>query len=66
MEQAPKTNVCPICQQDNHCDVQNAQQCWCMTVTIPKELIVQLPKELQGEQCICKQCIMNYNNLNRK
>lgn len=56
-------NICPICQKENHCDAQNAHQCWCMTISFPKELISQLPEELKGKRCICKNCIMEYNNL---
>uniref|UniRef100_UPI00406D4CBE cysteine-rich CWC family protein n=1 Tax=Solibacillus sp. FSL K6-1781 TaxID=2921474 RepID=UPI00406D4CBE len=65
MEQNPQNNICPICQKENQCDV-HAQQCWCMTFTIPKALIDNLPTEIKGKQCICNQCIVKYNNSSRK
>jgi len=48
----------------NHCEIENEDGCWCMTVKIPQSLITNLPKEAQGAQCICLKCATKKNNLN--
>ena len=50
-------NICPICKQSNHCKIEEANGCWCMDVEVPKSFIEQLPAEVQGTRCICKNCI---------
>jgi len=57
VEQNNVANICPICKQGNQCKMDEGNRCWCMTVKVPKQLIEQLPKEAQGTQCICKNCI---------
>jgi len=50
-------NICFFCQQDNHCNIDNASACWCNNVTIPAELIHLLPSEAVNQSCICNACI---------
>ena len=62
VEQNNAMNICPICKQSNQCKIEEGHRCWCMTVQVPKQLIEQLPEEVQGVQCICKNCIENLVN----
>lgn len=51
-------NACPICKQQNRCTA-NAS-CWCMTVPIAREALAAIPKEKEGEVCICQACAQKY------
>lgn len=59
-------SACPLCGQNNDCavvdDEQSAQDCWCMDLEerIPSELLDKVPPELQGERCICANCIQRF------
>ena len=57
VEQNNTMNICPICRQNNQCEIEEGNLCWCMEVEVFKQLIEQLPEEVQGTQCICKNCI---------
>lgn len=50
--------LCPICGQNNACNVEDAKNCWCMNLTIPQSLLDLVPKEHQS--CICADCVQNY------
>ncbi len=52
---------CPLCQQDNRCDVASAQGCWCSLEKVPKALIQQVPDDKKGQSCICQTCIKKFN-----
>ncbi|WP_026972705.1 cysteine-rich CWC family protein [Aliagarivorans marinus] len=47
---------CPLCKQDNHCQVESGA-CWCMQRTIPLDLLSLLPEEQRGVACICPNCV---------
>lgn len=55
---------CPICGKNNGCAVvagTDPYKCWCMTNTVPKQLLTHIPKQLRNQSCICHDCIRNYN-----
>ena len=51
------TKICPICQGNNQCGVQNEENCWCMAIDVPTELIKSLNNRDNGKTCICQACI---------
>jgi len=56
------TRVCPLCGKPNNCQAELPQTCWCNNVTVPKELIEQVPEQLKRKACICLNCIEQFNN----
>ena len=62
MEQNNVMHICPICKQGNQCEIEEGNGCWCMAVEVSKQLIEQLPEEVQGTQCICKNCIEKWKD----
>lgn len=56
--------ICPLCQLENSCGVDNEQPCWCTKTKVPETLIKQVPEELQKKACICQQCINKFNSEN--
>jgi Cysteine-rich CWC len=55
-----ESKVCPICNRDNKCAISNGEQfnsCWCMTITIPAELLEKSPDK---SRCICQKCVNEY------
>lgn len=54
-------NSCPICNQANHCQIEDAKNCWCMTVTIKPELLNQLQRSIKNNTCICIKCLEKTN-----
>jgi hypothetical protein len=55
---------CPLCNQPNECGIKAVQEgqadCWCFHVSMPKELLEQLPAEHRGKACICRSCLSHY------
>jgi hypothetical protein len=54
--------ICPLCLQNNACDVSNPLGCWCMQKEIPKALIKKAQALQQEPRCICQNCIEQYLN----
>ncbi|MEM6853964.1 MAG: cysteine-rich CWC family protein [Planctomycetota bacterium] len=57
-------NRCPLCGGTNGCaiaDGRDPKSCWCMSVTVPADLLEQLPAEAVGKRCICAACIKTWN-----
>lgn len=52
--------ICPVCQSNNRCDVDNAKGCWCMTIGVPTELIESLVVSDKDKRCICQACIEKF------
>lgn len=48
--------LCPLCQQENHCQLDKASSCWCMQAEIPEQLTAKVPEQLKGKVCICQNC----------
>ncbi|WP_166371846.1 cysteine-rich CWC family protein [Psychromonas sp. SA13A] len=53
--------ACPLCLQTNGCDVAAKQGCWCNDLPVPQELLNLLPEALKNKSCICRQCIVSFN-----
>ncbi|WP_284244427.1 cysteine-rich CWC family protein [Thalassotalea insulae] len=60
------SSICPLCQQQNHCGVNNAEPCWCTKSKMPAKLLAQVPKQLQKKSCICQACLKKFNLNNIK
>ncbi len=58
------TSRCPLCREDNGCASLKgyAEQCWCMSVKVPRAALQQVPQELQGISCICQSCATRYGS----
>jgi hypothetical protein len=56
----PKDSTkCPLCGKSNECAVaagQDAESCWCMTVTMSPGALAAIPAEARGKVCICARC----------
>ncbi|WP_419465876.1 cysteine-rich CWC family protein [Bacillus spongiae] len=54
---------CPLCNKDNHCAInegKKAETCWCMKVSISKELLQSIGHR---NQCICYECLEGDRNI---
>ena len=51
--------LCPLCGGNNHCANEEGTgvPCWCLTASIPKEAIEQVPEQMKGLACICQGCV---------
>ncbi|WP_343817236.1 cysteine-rich CWC family protein [Colwellia asteriadis] len=52
--------ICPLCQQQNSCNVAAMAGCWCMQVKVPQALIDRVPAPVKNKSCICNTCIEQY------
>jgi hypothetical protein len=56
---------CPLCGQANDCQLCTTGTykgpCWCAKVSIPEELLAQIPDERRNQACLCRACVMNYH-----
>ncbi|MCJ8319735.1 MAG: cysteine-rich CWC family protein [Colwellia sp.] len=52
--------LCPVCQNNNNCDVKNNAGCWCMTIDVPAALIESLKSSDKDKRCICQACIEKF------
>ncbi|MEG0259523.1 MAG: cysteine-rich CWC family protein [Lysinibacillus sp.] len=61
-----KSNVCPICGEENSCMAGTAQQgnCWCVNENFPKEIFELVPEESKGQYCICHKCVAHQREKN--
>lgn len=57
--------LCPLCQDNNLCGINNDEPCWCVSSDIKRELLDSVPIALVKKSCICKKCIdkFNFNNI---
>ncbi|WP_211747494.1 cysteine-rich CWC family protein [Paenibacillus sp. Marseille-Q4541] len=52
--------ICPLCGEANHCAYaagKPAKECWCMNLSIPKQLLAQIPDEQRMKSCVCEACV---------
>jgi hypothetical protein len=57
------TARCPLCGGPNHCALAadpTATECWCDSLTIPRELLDQIPEGAVRKICVCKECIKQF------
>lgn len=53
------TTKCPLCGDANRCAVaagQDAESCWCMSVTMNPDVLAAIPPKARGRVCICARC----------
>jgi len=53
------TTKCPLCGGANQCAIamgQDAESCWCMSVTMSPDVLKSIPAKAQGRVCICSRC----------
>ena len=72
MPELVNDKMCPFCQRDNQCGVDNALNCWCREVIIPQGLADLLAIErpsiksssikYKDKACICSTCVNAYND----
>ena len=55
MSEHKPNKTCPICGEDNNCQV-GQKECWCHTVKFTKEILGMVPEEKRGKSCICRSC----------
>jgi len=55
-------NLCPLCQSQNLCGVNNKKACWCSKIHIPSELIDTLPNEVKNKACLCQKCVAKFQS----
>jgi Cysteine-rich CWC len=56
-------SLCPLCGQINQCAMEIEKStgikqaaCWCVGMDFSADLIASVPKEAQGQACICAAC----------
>lgn len=56
-------SLCPMCNGQNLCATEIAkatgepeQPCWCREVKFTDALLAQVPAEVQGLACVCRNC----------
>jgi hypothetical protein len=58
---------CPLCGEDNGCYAvlgKDPHKCWCMTASVPKQLLTQIPDEDRNKSCVCKACVDKFKENN--
>lgn len=56
--------ICPLCGKPNHCAYQAGRphtDCWCVTTSVPKELLQQIPADKRRKACVCQACVNEFN-----
>ncbi|SEL86431.1 Cysteine-rich CWC [Colwellia chukchiensis] len=56
-----ESQLCPLCQQANHCAVNANTPCWCVNHEVKPALLAQVPSAMANKVCICQQCIEKFN-----
>lgn len=56
-----KSTDCPLCHQDNQCEVDSGNGCWCQKCNIPEALTDLVNVKAKHKVCICSTCIARFN-----
>jgi len=62
-EKSVDTDKCPLCGAPNQCALAadpSASECWCDSVTFPRELLAQIPNNAVRKTCVCQKCLEQY------
>lgn len=51
---------CPFCLNDNGCELDESQTCWCFNVIVPEDMMALIPVKQKGVVCVCQRCIEFY------
>jgi len=57
------TTTCPLCGGPNQCALAAnpaATECWCDSVTFPRELLAQIPENAVRKTCVCQKCLARF------
>jgi hypothetical protein len=57
------TAKCPLCGGPNQCALAadpTATECWCDTLTFPRDLLDQIPSDAVRKTCVCKECFEQF------
>ncbi|MBM7567298.1 cysteine-rich CWC family protein [Paenibacillus sacheonensis] len=57
------TSQCPVCGNRNAC--AGSLDCWCAKEKFPKSVFAEIPAELLGKACVCKQCLVRFKQERR-
>jgi|TARA_R110002033_G_scaffold87544_5_gene137653 hypothetical protein len=53
--------LCPFCGKENLCEANIPNNsCWCNNIKVPMELRELIPQEKRMKACICKKCILSF------
>lgn len=56
-------NLCPFCKKENGCQAHiSNNNCWCNKLEVPSELRKLVPSNLQMKACICRNCVLLFQN----
>jgi hypothetical protein len=44
----------------------DAKECWCESVEFPDELLAQIPGDAVRKNCICQECLNQFNETESK
>ena len=57
MTAAVDPSRCPLCGEANACGTAAGKgDCWCMSVTIPAEVLERVPPGARDAVCVCQRC----------
>jgi hypothetical protein len=59
MNMKESERICPLCGQDNNCQ-HDHNNCWCVSVKFPKQVLDMIPDDKKGKACICKSCLEKF------
>ncbi|MGE7092291.1 cysteine-rich CWC family protein [Lysinibacillus sp. NPDC048646] len=53
---------CPICGEENHCELAEGHNtCWCMKACFPERIFEAVTPE--SNKCICQKCLNTYKGV---
>jgi len=56
-----KQSLCPFCQCENSCGIDEKNSCWCFDTEVPRELLTLISDNSGNKACICLKCINLFN-----
>ncbi len=49
--------TCPLCGGPTECGVEAGKStCWCFDMSMPPDVLEQVPADQRGVACICQKC----------
>ncbi|SFS62102.1 cysteine-rich CWC family protein [Paenibacillus sp. 453mf] len=57
-------HICPLCHKPNGCAHAAGKphtECWCMSQSVPKELLSRIPDEQRRKACVCEACVTEFH-----
>ncbi|MFD2703038.1 cysteine-rich CWC family protein [Paenibacillus shunpengii] len=56
--------LCPLCHKSNECAYAAGKpytECWCMSRSVPQELLSRIPDEQRRKACVCEACVIAFH-----